>query len=217
MQSKMIKAALVLGLLSVVGPFAIDMYLPTLPAIGQALGADTAAVQASLMAYHGGHCGLPAALWPDQRHGRAQAAALFRHGGVRRRIDRLRARAIDRVADRVPIRAGRRRLCGDGAAARHRARLLYRRRGRPADEPPDAGVLDLADPGTAGRQPGDPVRRLAGDLLGDGRGRRARLHPDRRSGSRRRGPLRSGSRAMSAARSAATGSCCATATSSASA
>ena len=51
MQSKMIKAALVLGLLSVVGPFAIDMYLPTLPAIGQALGADTAAVQASLMAY----------------------------------------------------------------------------------------------------------------------------------------------------------------------
>src|SRR5688572_21648559 len=51
MQSKMIKAALVLGLLSVVGPFAIDMYLPTLPAIGEALGADTAAVQASLMAY----------------------------------------------------------------------------------------------------------------------------------------------------------------------
>jgi len=41
----------VLGLLSVIGPFAIDMYLPTLPSIAQSLSADTAAVQLSIMSF----------------------------------------------------------------------------------------------------------------------------------------------------------------------
>ena len=43
--------AVVLGLLSAIGPFAIDMYLPALPAIGTALHADVHAVQLSLMAF----------------------------------------------------------------------------------------------------------------------------------------------------------------------
>ena len=43
--------ALVLGLLSAIGPFAIDMYLPALPAIGASLGADVGAVQWSLTAF----------------------------------------------------------------------------------------------------------------------------------------------------------------------
>lgn len=51
MNSQILRAALVLGLLSAIGPFAIDMYLPALPAIGLDLGADTAGVQASLMAF----------------------------------------------------------------------------------------------------------------------------------------------------------------------
>ncbi len=45
------RAALVLGLLSAVGPFAIDMYLPAMPAIATALDADVAAVQWTLTAY----------------------------------------------------------------------------------------------------------------------------------------------------------------------
>lgn len=45
------RLALVLGLLSAIGPFAIDMYLPALPAIGQSLNADVHAVQLSLMAF----------------------------------------------------------------------------------------------------------------------------------------------------------------------
>ncbi len=45
------RTALVLGLLSAIGPFAIDMYLPALPSIGQTLGASMGAVQASLMAF----------------------------------------------------------------------------------------------------------------------------------------------------------------------
>ncbi len=43
--------ALVLGLLTAVGPFAIDMYLPALPAIARSLRADSHAVQASLMVF----------------------------------------------------------------------------------------------------------------------------------------------------------------------
>ncbi|MES2511412.1 MAG: multidrug effflux MFS transporter [Pseudomonadota bacterium] len=51
MTSSFFRTALVLGLLSAIGPFAIDMYLPALPSIGQSLGASMNAVQASLMAF----------------------------------------------------------------------------------------------------------------------------------------------------------------------
>ena len=47
----MFRAALILGLLSAVGPFAIDMYLPAMPAISTALGADVVATQLTLTAY----------------------------------------------------------------------------------------------------------------------------------------------------------------------
>ncbi|MGJ7574131.1 multidrug effflux MFS transporter [Variovorax sp. RB2P76] len=49
--SPFFKMALLLGLLSAIGPFAIDMYLPALPAIGQSLHADIGAVQMSLTAF----------------------------------------------------------------------------------------------------------------------------------------------------------------------
>ncbi len=51
MNTSFLKYALVLGLLSAIGPFAIDMYLPALPSIGQSLDASPHAVQASLMAF----------------------------------------------------------------------------------------------------------------------------------------------------------------------
>lgn len=43
--------ALVLGLLSAIGPFAIDMYLPALPDIGHSLGAEVGSVQLTLTAF----------------------------------------------------------------------------------------------------------------------------------------------------------------------
>ncbi|HZP18852.1 MAG TPA: multidrug effflux MFS transporter [Bauldia sp.] len=43
--------AIILGLLSAVGPFAIDMYLPALPAIAADLNASTGATQMSLMSF----------------------------------------------------------------------------------------------------------------------------------------------------------------------
>jgi MFS transporter, DHA1 family, multidrug resistance protein len=51
MNVNLVRTAIVLGLLSVIGPLAIDMYLPALPAIGADLGATDAVIQQSLMAY----------------------------------------------------------------------------------------------------------------------------------------------------------------------
>lgn len=51
MTPKFLRLALVLGLLSAIGPFAIDMYLPALPAIGADLNASTGAVQMSLLVF----------------------------------------------------------------------------------------------------------------------------------------------------------------------
>src|SRR3546814_6091911 len=46
-----LRNALILGLLTAIGPFAIDMYLPALPSIGASLAADPDAVLMSLTAF----------------------------------------------------------------------------------------------------------------------------------------------------------------------
>ena len=51
MHSSFFRNALVLGLLTAIGPFAIDMYLPALPSIGASLGASNGAVQLTLMTF----------------------------------------------------------------------------------------------------------------------------------------------------------------------
>ncbi|MDX8435062.1 MULTISPECIES: multidrug effflux MFS transporter [Mesorhizobium] len=51
MSPKFLRIAVVLGLLSAIGPFAIDMYLPALPSIGEDLHAGTSAVQMSLLIF----------------------------------------------------------------------------------------------------------------------------------------------------------------------
>ncbi|WP_444935102.1 multidrug effflux MFS transporter [Microbulbifer sp. JTAC008] len=51
MNSGFIKMALILGLLSSVGPMAIDMYLPALPAMTKALDTSTQVASYTLMAY----------------------------------------------------------------------------------------------------------------------------------------------------------------------
>jgi DHA1 family bicyclomycin/chloramphenicol resistance-like MFS transporter len=51
MPSTFLRNAIVLGLLTAIGPFAIDMYLPALPAISAGLNASTSATQATLMAF----------------------------------------------------------------------------------------------------------------------------------------------------------------------
>jgi MFS transporter, DHA1 family, multidrug resistance protein len=51
MNSTMFRLAVTLGLITAIGPFAVDMYLPALPTIGQSLQASPAAIQMSLTAY----------------------------------------------------------------------------------------------------------------------------------------------------------------------
>src|ERR1700761_1469850 len=51
MQTRFLRNAITLGLISAIGPFAIDMYLPALPDIGRNLHADTGAVQMSLTVF----------------------------------------------------------------------------------------------------------------------------------------------------------------------
>ena len=51
MSSSFAKNAIVLGLLSAIGPFAIDMYLPALPAIAADLKASTSMTQMTLMVF----------------------------------------------------------------------------------------------------------------------------------------------------------------------
>lgn len=51
MNRPLFRMALMLGLISAIGPFAVDMYLPALPVIGTSLKADPYAVQLSLMSF----------------------------------------------------------------------------------------------------------------------------------------------------------------------
>ncbi len=51
MSDSLIRPALVLGLLSCIGPFAIDMYLPAMPLIGADLGTSVQAMQGTITAY----------------------------------------------------------------------------------------------------------------------------------------------------------------------
>ncbi len=51
MTRRFLHMAIILGLITAVGPFAIDMYLPALPSMGKSLGAGPGAVQMSLMVF----------------------------------------------------------------------------------------------------------------------------------------------------------------------
>jgi MFS transporter, DHA1 family, multidrug resistance protein len=51
MQASLFRHALILGLLTAIGPFAIDMYLPALPAIGRSLNAEPHLVLATLTVF----------------------------------------------------------------------------------------------------------------------------------------------------------------------
>ena len=51
MLSRYLQMALILGLISAIGPFAIDMYLPALPDIGRSLRAEVGPVQFTLTAF----------------------------------------------------------------------------------------------------------------------------------------------------------------------
>lgn len=51
MSGSLARPALILGLLSCIGPFAIDMYLPAMPVIGDSLGVSPMVMQSTITAY----------------------------------------------------------------------------------------------------------------------------------------------------------------------
>ena len=51
MSGSLARPALILGLLSCLGPFAIDMYFPAMPVIGGDLGASPMVMQSTITAY----------------------------------------------------------------------------------------------------------------------------------------------------------------------
>ncbi len=51
MSGSLARPALILGLLSCIGPFAIDMYLPAMPVIGDSLGVSPQVMQSTITAY----------------------------------------------------------------------------------------------------------------------------------------------------------------------
>ena len=110
MTPKFLRTAVVLGLLSAIGPFAIDMYLPALPSIGESLGASTAAVQMSLLVFFlsmgfGQIVVGPISDMVGRKPPLYVGLALFAVGGIGSAL----APTIE-MADRLPLRAGPRRL-----------------------------------------------------------------------------------------------------------
>ena len=141
MTSRFLRNAVVLGLISAIGPFAIDMYLPALPTIADNLNASTAATQMTLMAFFIAF-GLCQIVYGPVSDMVGRKAPLY-FGLVVYALGSLGCALApsDRLADRLPRPAGRRRGVGDGHPAGDHPRPPHRRRRRPADGAGDAGAF----------------------------------------------------------------------------
>ena len=186
MISNFARNAIVLGLLSAVGPFAIDMYLPALPTIAADLKATTGATQMTLMAFFVAFGVCQIVYGPASDMIGRKPPLYFGLVGLSYRRHRLRARAQHRLADRLSLPAGRWRLRRDGHPARDHSRSSHRRRRDAADGARHAGVQRLADPRPAGRQRADRAFRLARRFRRGDRRRGARSRAGRDAACRRR-------------------------------
>ncbi|VTZ51161.1 membrane hypothetical protein [Methylocella tundrae] len=117
--SNYVRNAVVLGLLSALGPFAIDMYLPALPSIAADVHASAAATQMTLTVFFitYGACQIAYGLASDT-FGRKPllyfGLALFLIGSIGCRL------AKHRLAPPVPLRSRDRRVRRRGdSAGRH--------------------------------------------------------------------------------------------------
>ena len=160
-----LRVVVILGALTAMGPLAIDMYLPALPAIASDLQAPPALVQASLAAYFIG-IALGQALYGPFSDRWGRKPALYLGLGVFA-LSSVACALTSEVhsADCVPLPSGPRWLCPARRAAGRGPRPL-----RPAGFGACTVAADSRD--GAGADPGAPHRRaavdhvgLAGDLL----------------------------------------------------
>ena len=167
MNRRFLGRALVLGLLSAIGPFAIDMYLPALPAIGAALHADVAAVQWSLMAFFIAFALSQLVYGPasdifGRKHPLYVGIALFIVGSIGCALAPdigwlIAWRCVQGLGGGAPIVVPR-AIVRDLHTGAEATRLMAIA---------DAGLQRLASAGAAGRQLRHRGGRLARDLLGD--------------------------------------------------
>jgi DHA1 family bicyclomycin/chloramphenicol resistance-like MFS transporter len=107
MHQSLFRTALVLGLLSVIGPFSIDMYLPAMPQIGEDLGAPETQVQMTITLYFLAF-GLAQFIWGRSPTPTAASCRLILGISLSRGSSCLRLRAHVRMADRRALRPGHR-------------------------------------------------------------------------------------------------------------
>ena len=163
---------ILMGALTAIGPFAIDMYLPAFPTIAANLGVPRGDVERTLAAYLIGLALAQVFYGPmADRYGRKPpllvGLALFMLGSLGCALAGS-AQAPDRLA----------RAAGHGRGGRHRDPA--RRHSRPLRNPgsgarhvaADADHGTGADPGSAGRRAVADDRQLAQPVLGDGGRRR---------------------------------------------
>ena len=184
MDRDLLKMALILGLMSTIGPFAIDMYLPALPTIAADFGVEAGGAQLTLTAYFIAFGVSQLFYGPaSDMFGRKPpiyfGIVLFALASIGCAL----APSIEILAA-VAVLPGPRRGRRHVDPARHHPRPLYRRQGDAADVDDHAGHLDLADAGAAGRLADHRAVRLARRLsrrhAGGGRGAAAaRLCPAR--------------------------------------
>ena len=122
----MFRIALMLGFLAAIGPFAIDMYLPALPAIAQDFDASVATIQVTLTAFFVafGLSQLVYGPWADQAGRKPPLYAgltVFIIGSAG-----LPDGAKRGMACGFALCAGTWRCGGDGGAARHHPRPAHR-------------------------------------------------------------------------------------------
>ena len=164
------RLAVILGALTAMGPLAIDMYLPALPAIARELGMPVAAVQVSLASLFHRHRARAGVLRSAVRSLGPQAGALFRPGAVRRRVARLRASRPD--VDALIVFRFLQALggCAPLVVPRAVVRDYFDQRGSVRMLSVLMLVMGLgADSGAAHRRPAARELRLALGLLGAGR------------------------------------------------
>ena len=194
--------ALLLACLGMLGPFAIDTYLPAFDGIARTLGATPVQMQQTLSAYLFGFALM------NLFHGALadsfgrRPVVLWGAGAVHAGLGRLRAGAEHRLAGLLSRHAGHVHRRRHGGLARHHPRHVRAGRRAARDEPGDDLLRHRAGHRADDRRPALRARQLARDLLAAGADRRGAV------GRQLASPARDAARRPCAAASKC-GTCCA--------
>ena len=153
---------LLLGALTAIGPFTIDLYLAAFPQITSDMGTQPAAVQLTITATLAGLAARPIADRVHLRRDRSAQTAARRAGALHRGVDRHRVRHLGRGADGAAVRPGSGRVRRHGAVDGDRARPVRGHPGRQGAGQADAGGRRRAEHRAVDRRPVPAARDPGG-------------------------------------------------------